>query len=130
MEPYLRLTDREWRAIEPHLPPQRSGPRRTNDRETVAAFLFAAAAKVSLDSLPDCGFPNPLSLRNTMARWRARGELEPVMRAGARAQERMGRQYRQHLVALLMRRRSADDPATIGKRSESMPRWTHSRPRV
>ena len=128
-EPYLRLTDAEWRAIEPHLPPQRSGPRRKNDRETVAALLFAAAACVSLDSLPDCGFPNPLSLRNTMQRWRERGELEPVMRAGAKAQARMERQYRSHITGLSMRRRRPD-PATIGKRSASMPRWTHIRPRA
>jgi len=129
MEPYLRLTDREWRAIEPHLPPQRSGPRRKNDRETVAAFLFAAAANVSLDSLPDCGFPNPLSLRNTMQRWRERDELEPVMRAGEPAMQRMRGQYRDHISGLSMRRRRVDR-GTIGKRSATMPRWTHFRPRA
>ena len=47
------------------LPRQRSGPRRQNDRETVAAFLFAEAAGVSLDCLPDCGFPSPLTLHTT-----------------------------------------------------------------
>lgn len=129
MEPYLRLNDDEWAAIKRVLPPQRSGPRRKNDRETVAAFLFAAAANVSLDSLPDCGFPNPLSLRNTWQRWRSRGELEPVMVAGEPAMQRMRRQYRQHVTGLSMRRRRAD-PATIGKRSASMPRWTHFRPRA
>jgi transposase len=82
MTPYLRLTDREWRAIEPYLPPNKSGPRRKNDRATVTAFLFAQAAGVSLDCLPDCGFPNPLSLRTTMQRWRARGELDAVLQAG------------------------------------------------
>ena len=70
MTAYLRLTDAEWQAILPHLPRQRSGPRRQNDRETVTAFLFAKAAGVSLDCLPDCGFPNPLSLRTTWQRWR------------------------------------------------------------
>jgi hypothetical protein len=126
MAPYLRLTDREWRAIEPHLPPHKSGPRRKNDRATVAAFLFAEAAGVSLDSLPDCGFPNPLSLRTTMQRWRASGELDAVLQAGQPARERMQRRYKQHIVDLSLRRRRAD-PKTIGKRSATMPRWTHVR---
>jgi transposase len=126
MAPYLRLTDREWRAIEPHLPRQKSGPRRRHDRETVTAFLFAQAAGVSLDSLPDCGFPNPLSLRTTMQRWRASGELDAVLQAGQPARERMQRRYKQHIVDLSLRRRRAD-PKTIGKRSATMPRWTHVR---
>jgi transposase len=126
MTPYLRLTDREWRAIEPYLPPHKSGPRRKNDRATVTAFLFAQAAGVSLDCLPDCGFPNPLSLRTTMQRWRARGELDAVLQAGQPARERMQRQYEQHIVDLSLRRRRVD-PKTIGRRSATMPRWTHVR---
>jgi hypothetical protein len=127
MAPYLRLSDREWKTIQPHLPPQRSGPRRRFDRETVTAFLFAQAAGVSLDSLPDCGFPNPLTLRTTMQRWRASGDLDAVLQAGQPAQARMQRQYKQHIVDLSLRRWA--DPKTIGKRSKSMPRWTHVRPR-
>jgi transposase len=114
MERYLRLTDGEWAVIRRVLPPQRPGPRRKNDRETVTALLFAQAAGVSLDSLP-VGFLNPHSLRNTMQRWRARGELEAVMRAGEPAMQRMRRQYQQHLADLSMRRQRVD-PETIGKR--------------
>jgi transposase len=124
MTPYLRLTNREWQAIQPHLPCQKSGPRRRNDRATSTAFLFAKAAGVSLDCLPDCGFPNPLSLRTTWQRWRASGELDAVMQAGQRASQRMARQYRQRVTDLSLRRRP---PKTIGKRSATMPRWTHMR---
>ena len=64
MTPYLRLSDREWASI---VPPcrVRIRPRRQHDRETVTAFLFAAASHVTFDCLPDCGFPNPLTLRTT-----------------------------------------------------------------
>ena len=126
MVSYLRLTDAEWEAILPQLPRQRSGPRRQNDRQTVTAFLFAQAAGVSLDCLPDCGFPNPLTLRTTMQR-RARGELDAVLLAGQPAQERMRRQYEQHILDLSFRPRRLDRPNTIGHRSKSMPRWTHVR---
>ena len=126
MARYLKLTDSEWQAIQPHLPAQRSGPRRQNDRETVTAILFALAAGVSLDSLPDCGFPNPLSLRTTVQRWRARGELDAVLQAGQPAQERMQRQYEQRIVDLSRRQRPVD-PNKIGRRSATMPRWTHVR---
>ena len=84
MTPYLRLSEREWQTIVPHLPRQKSGPRRRHDRETVTAFLFAAASHVTFDCLPDCGFPNPLTLRTTWQRWRASGELAAVMAAGQR----------------------------------------------
>ena len=120
MTAYLRLTDREWQAIVPHLPRQKRGPRRRNDRETITAFLFAKAAGVSLDCLPDCGFPNPLSLRTTWQRWRGSGELDAVMQAGQPASQ----QYRQRVTDLSLRRRP---PKMIGKRSATMPRWTHMR---
>jgi hypothetical protein len=127
MAAYLKLTDDEWRLIQPHLPAQRSGPRRQNDRETVTAFLFAQAAGVSLDCLPDCGFPNPLSLRTTWQRWRKRGELDTVLLAGLPAQERMREQYKQRIMDLSQRPRRLDRPNTIGHRSKTMPRWSHVR---
>jgi transposase len=127
MVAYLKLTDAEWAAIEPHLPRQRSGPRRQNDRETVTAFLFARAARVSIDCLPDCGFPNALSLRTTWQRWRARGELDAVLKAGQPAADRMARQYEQRVRNLSLRPRRLDRPNTIGHRSRTMPRWTHLR---
>ena len=122
MTAYLKLSDAEWEAIRPYLPPQRSGPRRKHDRETVTAFLFAQAAGVSLHSLPDCGFPNALSLRTTWQRWRASGELAAVMAAGSPAAARMARQYRQRITDLSLRRRP---PKAIGRRSATMPRWVH-----
>ena len=127
MTPYLRLTDAQWQASEPHLPRQRSGPGHQNDRETVTAFLFAQAAGVSLDCLPDCGFPNPLSLRTTWQRWRARGEIGAVLQAGRTAQERMRRQYEARIRDLSLRPPRVDRPTTIGHRSKTMPRWTHVR---
>jgi transposase len=127
MARYLELTDDEWAAIQPHLPRQRSGPRRQNDRETVTAFLFAQAAGVSLDCLPDCGFPNPLSLRTTMQRWRTRGELEAVMQAGRSACERMRADYEQRIWDLSRRPHRVDRPNKIGHRSKTMPRWSHVR---
>ena len=122
MTAYLKLSDAEWEAIRPCLPPQRSGPRRKHERETVTAFLFAQAAGVSLDSLPDCGFPNALSLRTTWQRWRASGELAAVMAAGSPAAARMARQYRQRITDLSLRRRP---PKAIGRPSATMPRWVH-----
>ena len=107
-------------------PRQKSGPRRRHDRETVTAFLFAAASNVTLDCLPDCGFPNPLTLRTTWQRWRASGELGAVMAAGQPAAERMARQYRQRVTDLSLRRRP---PKDIGKRTATMPKWSHIRPR-
>jgi transposase len=124
MVAYLKLTDAEWEAIRPYLPPQRSGPRRKRDRETVTAFLFAQAAGVSLDSLPDCGFPSGLTLRTTWQRWRASGELSAVMAAGSTAAARMAWQYRHRITDLSLRQRP---PNEIGRRSATMPRWTHVR---
>jgi hypothetical protein len=125
--PYLRLTDAEWQASERHLLRQRSEPRRQNDRETVTAFLSAQAAGVSLDCLPDCGFPNPLSLRTTWQRWRARGGLGAVLQAGQKAQERMRRHYEARIRDLSLRAPRVDRPTTIGHRSKTMPRPTHVR---
>jgi hypothetical protein len=124
MTPYLRLSDREWASIVPHLPRQKSGPRRQHDRETVTAFLFAAASHVTFDCLPDCGFPNPLTLRTTWQRWRASGELAAVMAAGQPAMLRMERKYRQRITDLSLRQRP---PKAIGRRSAAMPRRTHVR---
>ena len=93
----------------------------------MTAFLFAQAAGVSLDCFPDCGFPNPLSLRTTWQRWRARGEIGAVLQAGWKAQECMRRQYEARIRDLSLRPPCVDRPTTIGHRSKTMPRWTHVR---
>ena len=68
MTAYLKLSDAEWEAIRPCLPPQRSGPRRKHERETVTAFLFAQAAGVSLDSPSRLWIPQRIELAHHVAK--------------------------------------------------------------
>jgi transposase len=125
--PYLVLTDAEWKLIQPILPVPKRGPRRPNDRTTCAAFLFAKAVNVSLESLPIGCYPSPDMLRTTAARWGRDGTFDRLLRIGATVTERMQRQFREHLIEL-----SADPKRcrVTGEATETMPRWTHIQRRV
>jgi transposase len=125
MANYLRLTDAEWRLIQPTLPVPKRGPKRPQDRATCAAFLFAQAANVSLESLPIGHFPPAMFLRSTEARWRRDGTLQRLFEVGAPAMQRMAKQFRDRLIEL-----SFDGEMVSGKATETMPRWTHVRQRV
>ena len=99
------------------------GPRRPHDRAVCAAFLFAAAARVSLESLPIGHFPRPDMLRTTLVRWRRDGTLDRLMEAGTQATqatERMEREYQHHLYELWA------DRQLTGEATDTMPRWTTS----
>ena len=97
MKPYLTLTDDEWTLIAPILPIPKRGPKRPHDRIVCAAFLFARAAGVSLESLP-IGFPDARFLRTTEARWRRDGTLARLFEIGAPVMARMDRQYHDHIL--------------------------------
>lgn len=120
--PYLTLTEAEWRRIQPLLPVPKRGPRRPHDRAVCAAFFFAMAARVSLESLPVGCFPSADMLRTTLARWRGDGTFDRLMESGVDVIERMRRQYQDHLWAL-----TASRQRVTGEATETMPRWTHVR---
>ncbi len=124
MSPYLVLSDDEWRLIQPILPVPKRGPKRPHDRVVCAAFLFARAAGVSLESLPLGQFPDPRFLRTTWARWSRDNTLERLFEVGARAQARMECQYDDYIRKLTM-----DRVSVTGKATATLPAWTHVRPR-
>src|SRR5262249_55111892 len=124
MTAYLMLTDAEWEMIRPILPIPKRGPKRPHDRAVCAAFLFARAANVSLESMPLERFPDPGFLRTTWARWSRDGTLAQLFKAGARAQARMARQFDDHITRLTLER-----VVVTGKATATLPRWTHVRPR-
>src|SRR6478736_5827256 len=104
MSPYLELTDNEWELIRPILPIPKRGPKRPHDRSVCAAFLFARAAGVSLESLPLGQFPDWRFLRTTWARWLADGTLPRLFEVSARAQARMAKEYDDEIHRLTMDR--------------------------
>ena len=122
MPSYLQLTDREWLAIERVMPTPRRGPRRPHDRAVCAALLFAAAASVSVESLPLGRFPDAMFLRSTEGRWRRDGTLEKLFEVGAPAQSRMAKEYDAHITRLSLNRVKVSGRATA-----TLPRWTHVR---
>ena len=76
------ITDREWRAIAPLLPPTGGpGKPRLDDRRYVSAFFYAAACNCSLEFLPPA-YGNARSLRTRRQRWEADGLLARLMEAG------------------------------------------------
>ena len=91
---------------------------------TCAAFLFARAAGVSLESLPLGQFPDSRFFRTTQARWGRDGMLVRLFDASARAQARMERQYDDEVRRLTWERH-----VLTGQATATMPRWTHVRPR-
>ena len=119
---YLTLTDEEWEAIRPILPVPRRGPKRPHDRSTCAAFLFARAAGVSLESLPLNQFPPSIFLRTTWKRWAKDGTLPKLFAAGAKAEKRMEAGYDDEIRRLTLAR-----AVVTGEATATMPRWTHVR---
>ena len=122
MVAYLTLSDDEWETIRPILPVPKRGPKRPHDRSTCAAFLFARAAGVSLESLPLGQFPDSGFLRTTWARWEKTGTLPKLFAVGAKVQARMERQYDAYISDLTL-----DGERVTGKATETLPRWTHVR---
>ncbi len=122
MTTYLELTDGEWQAIQKILPIPKRGPKRPHDRSVCAAFLFAKAAGVSLESLPLGQFPNSIFLRSTQQRWLRDGVLPRLFEVGAKAQARMENAYDAHIHKL-----TVDRVAVDGRATATMPRWTHVR---
>jgi transposase len=119
---YLTLSDDEWAQIRAVLPIPKRGPKRPHDRATCAAFLFAQAAAVSLESLPLGQFPDSRFLRTTWARWMRDGTLPRLFEVGAKAQARMEAAYDDHILRLTL-----DGERVTGKATTTLPRWTHVR---
>ena len=105
---YLTLSDDEWAQIRAVLPIPKRGPKRPHDRATCAAFLFAQAAAVSLESLPLGQFPDSRFLRTTWARWTRDGAYN-------------------HRVKPCVLRLTLDGERVTGKATTTLPRWTHVR---
>jgi transposase len=124
MSPYLELTAAEWELIRPILPIPKRGPKRPHDRAVCAAFLFAKAAGVSLESLPLGQYPDSRFLRTTEARWRSDGTLRRLFQVGESARSRMERQYDDYILKLTL-----DRVVVTGKATPTLPRWTHVRQR-
>ena len=123
MVPYLTLTDEEW-EIQKILPIPKRGPKRPHDRAVCAAFLFARAAGVSIESPPLNQFPDAIFLRSTQQRWLRDGTLRRLFEVGAKAEKRMEKQYDDEI-----RRLTWERAVVTGKATETMPRWTHVRQR-
>jgi transposase len=124
------ITDREWRAIEPHLPPTGGpGKPRQDDRLMLSAFFYAEATTSALECLPPA-YGNPRSLRTRRQRWQADGTLAKLMEAGAPAIARMRDVYWGRIRAHTL------DASADGYRNSSefwgrgvMPRQTHLNPK-
>ena len=123
MAPYLVLSDDEWTLIQKILPIPKRGPKRPHDRAVCAAFLFAKAAGVSLESLPTGGqFPDSIFLRSTQQRWMRDGTLWRLFKVGAPVIRRMEKQYDGEIRRLTLERR-----VVTGKATATLPRWTNVR---
>ncbi len=85
---------REWRKLEPLLPPSvgRPGKPRLDDRLMVSAFFYAEATRSALECLPPA-YGNPRSLRTRRQRWLVDGTLAKLMKAGAPVIKRMRSTY-------------------------------------
>ena len=84
---------REWKLLEPLLPPSGGpGKPRDNDRLYVSAFFYAAACSCTFESLP-AAYGNPRSLRTRQVRWQRDGTLAKLMQAGAPVIARMREVY-------------------------------------
>jgi transposase len=88
----LLLTDAEWEAVAPLLPPTGGpGRPRQDDKVFMSAFAYAAACGCSLDALE--GYGNPRSLRTRWQRWQQAGIAAKLMAAAAPAIKRMQADY-------------------------------------
>ena len=93
------ITDREWRAIQKHIPLPRRGPKPRNDRQILAAVCYAQAARVSVEALPG-GFPPVASIRTRVLRWRQADVLDAIIAAAAPAVRRIADDYANRLSDL------------------------------
>ena|SRR5688572_4211207 len=71
------LTDRQWRRVEPHLPPPRPAgrPRSVDRREIVDAILYALRNGVTWRALPH-DFPPWRTVYHSFRLWRLDGTWE------------------------------------------------------
>jgi transposase len=117
------LTDAEWKQIEAVLPRFKAGRPRQNDRLVIAGFLYAVAAGVSIDALPEA-YGNPRSRRTKWQRWRQDGTWDRILRAGKSATERIHKEYHRQI------REASFTPRLPGeKHPEHWPRWSWVRGR-
>jgi transposase len=120
------ITDREWQVISSVIPRPKAGPSPRYDREIVSAFCYAKAAGCSYECLPP-GYPNSMSVRTRIQRWRRADLLPKVLQAAAPAIERIRSNYWDHLRWLSSGKgwklnREKDDPELV-----NLPRFARSR---
>lgn len=69
---YFYLSDSQWAAIEPHLPPDRGRKRRVDDRRIISGIIHVLQSGCRWrDAPPEYGFYT--TLYNRYNRWSARG---------------------------------------------------------
>jgi transposase len=66
------LDDQQWAAIEPLLPTNQSGARRTDDRRIISGIIHVLKVGCRWQDCPECYGP-PTTVYNRFHRWSARG---------------------------------------------------------
>jgi transposase len=66
------LDDQQWAAIEPLLPRNQPGARRTDDRRIISGIIHVLKVGCRWQDCPDCYGP-PTTIYNRFHRWSARG---------------------------------------------------------
>lgn len=76
------LTDKQWRLLESHLPPEkeRGRPRTTNLREVVNALMYQLRTGCQWDMIPE-GFPPKSTVNGYFNAWKRDGTLDEINRA-------------------------------------------------
>ena len=74
------LTDREWKAIEPHLPNKPHGARRVDDRRVLNGIFWVLRSGAPWADLPERDGPRT-TVYNRFNRWRKAGVWDRLMDA-------------------------------------------------
>jgi len=75
------LTDKQWKLIEPHIPPEKDfgRPRTTDMREVTNALLYMLRTGCQWDMLPE-GFPPKSTVNGYFNAWKRDGTLDEILR--------------------------------------------------
>jgi transposase len=78
------LTDRQWGAIEPLLPNNQPGARRTDDRRVISGIVYVLRTGCRWQDCPSVYGP-PTTIYNRFRRWTMRGHWRRLFQALASA---------------------------------------------
>ena len=75
------LTDKQWKLIEPHIPPEKDfgRPRTTNMREITNALLYMLRTGCQWDMIPE-GFPPKSTVNGYFNAWKRDGTLDEILK--------------------------------------------------